>query len=381
MALAGWLAWFGAGGAALGGETAEGTPDWGARLEAVQADTGAPAMGLLAVDADKVLILEVIGERSLKSGVAVEPGDVWHLGSNGKAMTAVLAARLVEQGRLSWEDNLHDALAGAVEGVDPGWRAVTMEHLLSHSAGMRPNASMLSMIAMSGTDAERDARADRLDALKAVLAKPPASTPGTQFRYSNMGYVAAGAMIEARTGERWEVLMKQEVFEPLGMASAGFGAPRAGPGIAQPVGHRGGLFGGLSPAPEPDADNPPFYGPAGRIHMSLHDYGLFLRDQLRGAAGRSDALLRPESYERLHAPAIAAGGEDAYALGWGVNKAGIRGHSGSNTMWLVIARMDLERGLAVAAASNDGRLGRREKAMRALLDEAMTSAAEPRPAP
>ena len=82
----------------------------------------------------------------------------------------------------------------------------------------------------------------------------PAAQAETEFLYSNAGYVIAGAMLEQVTGESWEELIRTEVFEPLGMTRAGFGAPGSADAVDQPRGHRAGLFGGLNAvAPGPRA--------------------------------------------------------------------------------------------------------------------------------
>ena len=61
--------------------------------------------------------------------------------------------------------------------------------------------------------------------LRTVMGRAPAYEPGSATRYSNYGFTIAAAMAEARTGVAWEELVRMLVFEPLGMSSAGFGAP------------------------------------------------------------------------------------------------------------------------------------------------------------
>jgi CubicO group peptidase (beta-lactamase class C family) len=63
----------------------------------------------------------------------------------------------------------------------------------------------------------------RTAAIKALLSRVPAQTPGT-FQHANTGYVTLGAALEHVTHKRWEELMRADVFAPLGMSSCGFGA-------------------------------------------------------------------------------------------------------------------------------------------------------------
>ena len=103
------------------------------------------------------------------------------------------------------------------------------------------------------------------------LIDKPASKPGSTYAYSNVGYALAGLMAEQVTGESWETLMRRRLFEPLGMASAGFGSPARPGRVDQPWGHR--LFGNkVTPTLR---DNDPSMGPAGNIHCSVPDWAKF----------------------------------------------------------------------------------------------------------
>src|SRR4029453_3966433 len=84
----------------------------------------------------------------------------------------------------------------------------------------------------------------RMTLVEGVVRRPPVAAPGTKYIYANAGFAIAGAMAERITGQSWEVLMRARLFEPLGLTSAGFGAPGT-PGtpgnaekIDQPRGHR-----------------------------------------------------------------------------------------------------------------------------------------------
>ncbi len=80
-------------------------------------------------------------------------------------------------------------------------------------------------------------------------------------------------MLEAATGESWESLMKREVFTPLGLTGAGFGAPMGKQPFDQPRGHQ--LVSDADKAVPLNVDNPAALGPAGRVHMPLADMGRY----------------------------------------------------------------------------------------------------------
>lgn len=321
--------------------------DFDARAAALIEETGSPGAAIAVIDAETYRE-GVAGVRIARAQARLEPGDLWHMGSNTKAMTATLAARLVERGTISWDTAMGQALSGLDIEIHPDFAAVTLIELLGHRSGLPANAGALTAIRLSGTDAQRDARTDRLSYSRAVLSGPPAGERG-DFLYSNAGYVVAALMLETAGGETYETLMEEEVFAPLGMDSAGWGPPGE-PGEAdQPRGHRPGLFGGLNPQePGASADNPVAMNPAGRAHMSLRDLARFLDAHRR----RDTGYLVLESWERLHAP--LSGGN--YALGWGVTPDGALIHAGSNTMWFVQMAIWPQADIAGAVAVNDGRI-------------------------
>ena len=148
--------------------------------------------------------------------------------------------------------------------------------------------------------------------------------------------------------------MTREVFVPLGLTTAGFGAPGTAGANDQPSGHRSGLLGGLRAVePGPMADNPPVLGPAGTVHLSLEDLGRYLSVHMAGARGEETGYLSEESWHTLHTPPFG----DEYAMGWGVRE-GLLMHAGSNTMWYMQMVMAPEADRAVIIAFNEARANR-----------------------
>lgn len=86
------------------------------------------------------------------------------------------------------------------------------------------------------------------------------------FNYQNANFILAGAMIERCTGKSWEDLMKTEIFQPLGMTTAGFGAPGTVDDVNEPWGRTDAS--GQRVANK--GDNTPGLGPAGTVHASLN---------------------------------------------------------------------------------------------------------------
>ena len=103
--------------------------------------------------------------------------------------------------------------------------------------------------------------------------------PGFVFSDQNANFILAGAMLERRTGKSWEDLMTTELFQPLGMTTAGFGAPGNASDVNEPYGHSDAS--GQRVASK--GDNTSALGPAGTMHGSLDDWAKFVRQRLDGS--------------------------------------------------------------------------------------------------
>jgi CubicO group peptidase (beta-lactamase class C family) len=293
-------------------------------LETIRRKHKLPALAGAIVTSKGPIAIGAVGVRKNGTDIPVSIDDEWHLGSDTKAMTATLIGALIDKGKLQWETTLEQLYPNIATSMTPELRRVTILQLLSHRAGLPANLDWQSI------PRTIPIREQRQMALKMANAIKLDSTPGTQYEYSNLGYVIAGVMAEKAVNSSWEEQMARTVFSPLGMSSASFGGTGTPGKIDQPWGHD--AAGRPVSSNGPAMDNPPVMGPAGTIHCSLTDWAKFIADQLRGARGER-ALLKTETYKRLHTPPF--GGD--YALGWTVTERAWGGgrvltHAGSNTM-------------------------------------------------
>lgn len=367
---------------ACGADAARAQPDTAPRvlsdsIEKVRFAHDVPALAVAAVRGGEIAAQVAAGARRAGRGEPVTIDDRWHIGSCAKSMTATLAARLVEAGAIRWETTIGESL-GTVETLRdrlrPEYEFVTLRQLLAHRSGLpedrAPDPTIWPRImSLRGTMIEQ-----RRAAAAIVLAREPASAPGSAMAYSNFGYVIAASMMEQATGRPWEDLIREHVFEPLHITTAGFGPPgggEEGDAAAQPRGHR--LARGQAHAVEPGtpgADNPPTLRPAGGAHLSLQDWCRYAAAHAAGARGVDTALLKAESWAVLHADEYGQG----YALGWGLGRREWAGgrvltHSGSNGLWMAVVWIAPERDLAIVAATNIG-----GDAAAAACDEAVVEA-------
>ena len=339
--------------------TSEDNSDLATLAAAARLVADAPALGLVLIRDGAEPLVAVDGVRIVGNDAAVTAQDKWHWGSITKSMTATLVARLVERGVISWDDTISAQLGESVPKMHDAYRDVTFRHLLTHRAGLARNIPIERFADFS--QAPDDPINDRLKWVRIALSQSPTGPKETTYAYSNNGYIVVGAMLEAATGRSWESLMKREVFTPLGLTGAGFGAPMGKQPFDQPRGHQ--PVSDVDTAAPIDADNPAALGPAGRVHMPLADMGRYL---LAHAKRRPD-FLRPESYNILHTASF--GGN--YAMGWVITKPQKRWHNGSNTMWYAEAAFNLANGTAAAVVVNDGDRASVETAVRALLRKLM----------
>jgi len=360
------------------------------------AQHGVPGMAAVVLQGDHIIAQGVAGVRKAGSPPPITINDRFHLGSDAKAMTATLIALLIEEGRLTWSTTVGDIFGDTVKDMNPVWKKVTIEQLLTHRAGapsdLKRDGLWLRLWKRQGTPTQQ-----RLQLVKAVLSRPPEFPPGSKYMYSNAGYALAGAMAEKITGRAWEELLQQRLFKPLKITTAGFGAPGEFGKINQPLGHKPS---GEPVEPGPQGDNPPAIAPAGTVYMSVTDWAKFIALHLRGDPANPNRRLRllsAKSFARLHTPAPGSGQpqEGGYACGWLVvhrpwakgSKPGNVGlaltHAGSNTMWYCDVWVAPEKDFALLIACNQGgdnAFKACDEAASALIQKFLLRKSEPIPA-
>ncbi len=318
-------------------------PMTGKRLQSLLLLSEAPGIGVGWAFKHGNRTVMVDGVRMLGTAEKIAKTDAWHIGSCTKSMTATLAARAIEAGELKWTDTVVDLLGGAIPTIRPEYRQASLIDLLSHHAGLPREAPSDDMRLTFGF--AQDLRTQRLAYARRALEQPPAVAPRTKASYSNAGYDIVGAMLEQSLRARWETLIRERVFEPLGMRSAGFGPPSARDSAGAPVGHARATDGKLHPWTEPEeADLPAVFAPSGLVHVSLQD----LLNYLEVHRDRPVRYLTRSTWDKLHTPPF----HDGYALGWGVDENGSLTHNGSNGMWLANVLIDKPTGMVFAGALN-----------------------------
>jgi CubicO group peptidase (beta-lactamase class C family) len=220
------------------------------RLGAILCDEVAhgrvPGLAAAIVTGTGLLAAAAAGRADVRRGTPMrcDTPALWF--SMTKVATATLTMRVIGAGQVGLDTPVRDVL-GARTPMSWGHR-VHIRHLLSHSGGVR-NPFPLRWVHPAASDhVDLDAFVDRLLARHGRLR----FEPGTRGRYSNLGMLVLGAVLETVTGTAFDDLMRSEILGPLEMSATGFAsptggqsrnAPGPGAGAAQ---HRATPFGPLS---------------------------------------------------------------------------------------------------------------------------------------
>lgn len=325
---------------------------------------GLPALAAAVMRDGRLVAAGAVGTRRAGTDIPVTLTDRFHLGSDTKAMTAVLAAMMVEEGRLAWDTTVAAAFPELIDRMVPAVRPVTLRQLLSHSSGMPgDNEAFVRLMIDSYAQGQLNLDALRLWLVGEWVKQPLVAAPGTTWAYSQMGYTMAGAMIERAAGMTWEELISRRLFDAMGLTSAGLGPQSRMGRIDAPLGHLLLPDGRRMPMlAGPAGDNPAVIGPAGLAHMSILDFATWANWHA-GQGRRGPALVQPETLRLLHAPVIAApampgmGDAPFYGLGWGVlnlpnTTAVTLQHTGSNTLNLATINVQPSQDFAMVTATN-----------------------------
>lgn len=283
------------------------------------------------------------GRRRLPQGEPLQGDESFSTGSLGKAMTAALAARLVEQGRLRWDTRPVELIPALAALQQPDYAAITLTQLLDHRSGLPYGGEEdLTAFVDAWNGSGQPTPGTPVQRRRAVLnwaLQLPAAGPAGGFLYSNIGYELVAWMLEAATGEAFEDLMQRDLHGRLGLQL------HTQPPANAAIGHAGTTPGALAVVdlpPETDAWLQALQGSGGQW-LTANAYSRWTREHLRALQGQSSLL--PAAYiQRLKG--LRSGD---YALGWqggGTPQSPLLVHSGGMPGFssLVALRQDGEAG-------------------------------------
>ena len=157
------------------------------------------------------------GYADVENDVPATSETVYRIGSITKQFTAAGIMRLVDRGELA----LDDTLGRLLPGVPRAWSGIRLRQLLNHTSGIHNYTSI-------GPRWQRRWREDMLPDTIVGLVRDDTLDfpPGTQWRYSNTGYVVLGMILERATGKPYATYLEDELFRPLGLAHTAYCSQR-----------------------------------------------------------------------------------------------------------------------------------------------------------
>jgi D-alanyl-D-alanine carboxypeptidase len=274
-------------------------PELRSRVDAVAHDvlekTGVPSASVAIVRDGRIAYLAAYGDARLSPKKAATPDMRYSIGSISKQFTASAVLLLAEQGKLSLDDPVSRFLPGLTRADE-----VTIRQLLSHTSGYRdywPQDYVPPFMRQKITATE---------ILDRWAKRPLDFEPGTEWQYSNTGYVIAGVIVEKAAGMPLLQFLATRVFGPLGMRGI-VDIDREPLSESDPVGYVRYALGPPRVAPE-EGDGWLFA--AGELAMTPRDLGLW------NIAMIDQKLLKPESYREMETEVLLKNGVAAgYGLG------------------------------------------------------------------
>ena len=168
----------------------------------------------LVVSGDAVLLDKGYGMASLEWGIPNTPETKFRLGSLTKQFTATLVLLLQQDGKL----NIADPVSKYLPDAPKAWEKITVAELLGHTSGI-PNFTNDKAFGMWSQSPRTVA-----EELAFFSDKPLDFEPGSKFDYSNSNFEVLGAVIEKVSGKKYGDLLRERIFDPLGMKDTGLDA-------------------------------------------------------------------------------------------------------------------------------------------------------------
>lgn len=257
-----------------------------------------PGTAVAVVSRDTVVFAKGYGYADLEKRTPVTSETVLQLASTTKPFTATVIMRLVEEKKLSLDERLKKHLAW----LPKQYEAITIRQLLTHTSGVRRDLRRENIDEFSIEEFKR-----RLEASEAAFP------PGMKWEYSNTGYTLLALAAEEVSGKSFGQLLREQIFEPLRMASADYRVTETRPNDA--VGYEL-INGELQRMPRVFSG----WGNSG-IQANVLDVGRWT-----ASLSKRSSLSR-ESYEAMETPARLANGSEArfefageknvsYGFGW-----------------------------------------------------------------
>ncbi len=288
-----------------------------AYIEQVMEEWALPGLAIAIVKDDSVGYVRGFGVREIGRPELVTPETLFIIASTSKAFTAAAIGALVDEGRMDWDDPVQRYLPW-LRLADP-WvsKEVTIRDLLAHRVGLAKNAGLVF----------RWTGRSRREGLELMTHWELASGFRSSYVYNNAMYLAAGEASAVAAGTSWDALIRERLFEPLGMERSSTSARELAEAENAAVPH---ILVDGNLVPDPVKPDPMLYfdnlGPAGSINSTVLDLAKWVRMQLGSGTFEGRRILSEATVAEMHAPQMVEPGGwyheviendfSTYGLGW-----------------------------------------------------------------
>ena len=250
-----------------------------------------PGMAVAITSGDKILFSKGYGYADLEKKTPVDGNTLFAIASNSKAFTATSIARLTDENRLNWYDRAIDYLPYYRLYDEYTTQHTTVEDLMTHRNGLKTFSGDLLWYA-STLPPEKIIRSQKY--LKPVYGFR------TQFGYSNIGYLAAGKVLEAVTDTTWADYVTTHFLKPLGMnrTLTSVSQLKNTSNVATPYFYENGKHYALKWV---NWDN---IAPAGALISSVNDYAKWLQLNLNKGTLNGKKYFSETSFKKLTTPVV-----------------------------------------------------------------------------
>jgi CubicO group peptidase (beta-lactamase class C family) len=279
--------------------------------------TGVPGVAVGIIQDGKIVFAGGFGVRELGGNAKVDADTMFMIASNTKALTTLLLAKLVDQGKVTWETPVTSLLPTFKLGNADTTSRVLVEHLICACTGL-PRQDMEWIFQYKGVTPQ--------GALATLATVQPTSKFGEMFQYSNLlagaaGFVAGHVMYpDLELGAAYDKAMQAQVFDPLGMKSTTFDYKRA-------------IAGDHAGAHAPDIDGKPSKAlfdldysiiplrPAGAAWSNVNDMLKYVAMELReGTLPDGTRYIAKGPLLERRAPKVPIGKDATYGMGLMVDR-------------------------------------------------------------
>ena len=280
-------------------------------------DWKTPGIAVAVVKDGHVLLIKGFGMRDLEHQLPVTVNTLFAIGSSTKAFTATALGMMVDDGKLDWDQPIHELLPDFALQDPVASTQMSARDLLTHRSGLPRHD-----VAWYGSSRTRQQLYQSLKFLQ------PTAAFRSRFQYQNLMFMTAGLLLERLSGKSWESFVQERIFTPLDMdrattssAAAIADADHAMPYVLKqdkPV---------LIPFRTIDA-----LGPAGGIYAAITDMALWLKFNLGDGKSGDKQVLESATLRQLQSPQVVVSSSGSpespytlYGMGWFIQP--YRGHT------------------------------------------------------